>query len=62
MIKCQTATFYSVMCYIKGPQWKNPLGCLRRGFLMLLLTVAQSLVTFKTSFVCPTVAGLKMSR
>lgn len=62
MIKCPTATFYSVMCYIKGPQWKTPLGCLWQGFLMLLLTVAQGLVICKTPFVCPTVAGLKMSR
>lgn len=31
-------------------------------FGMVLLTVVRGLVIFNTSFVCPTGAGLKMSR
>lgn len=26
IITRRTATYYGVMCYIKGPQWKKPLG------------------------------------
>lgn len=33
IIKCQTDTFYGVMRYIKGAQWKKPLGNFRWCFL-----------------------------